>query len=304
MDYEPFLRRCESKFPKEECLDVIVRKIGEVFADDDFRHNARACELFYITDKISKAQFFRMKKYVKELYEWLLESGKVTESQVEYVAALTMEDVISGEEIKTCYFSDLDSALDFIAAVGRRCGLGDEDDLLMIKSIVILSWHGLGRSEIAEIRKSDLVRVNNSIVVKNREPMVLQIRYFNVLHRFSSIDEHRGFPNGKKQVYEDSPYLMRASRTVHMDKDKISQAVKRFNLVAADQFGHRISTKAIRNNGAFFRMLESAQDSRTITATAKAIVGCDRHAAFWYKVMYEKWKSIFHPDEPAGGVMR
>lgn len=301
MDFEPFLRRCEAKFPKEECLEIIIKKIEEVFADDNFRHNSRACELFYITDKISKAQFFRMKKYVKELYDWLFELGKVTQEQREYVASLTMDDVISDEEIRSCYFSNLDGALDFVRAVGRRCGLDEEDDLLMIKSIVILSWHGLERSEMVKIKKSDLAVADKTVLFRNREPIVLPTEYFNILHRFAELDMHRGFPTGKRQVYEYSPYLMRASRSIQMDKDKVSQAVKRFNVVAIDQFGQRLSTKALQNNGAFCRMLESGeQDSRALTVAVKNIVGCDRHAAFWYKVMYEKWKNIFYPDGEVG----
>ena len=68
-----------------------------------------------------------------------------------------------------------------------------------------------------------------------------------------------------------------------------------------DQFGHRLSTRALQNNGAFCRMLESEeQDSRALTIAVKNIVGCDRHAAFWYKVMYEKWKNIFYPERKAG----
>lgn len=301
MDYEPFLRRCETKFPKEECLEVIVRKIEEVFADDDFRNNTRACELFYINGKIGKAQFFRMKKYVKELYEWLFEQGKVTHEQREYVSSLTMDDVISDEEIRSCYFSSLDGALDFVRAVGRRCGLNDEDDLLMIKSIVILSWYGLERSEMVGIRKGDLSVADKTVLLHNGNSVVLQADHFNILKRFSELDVHRGFPTGRRQVYEYSPYLMRASRSLQMDKEKITQAIKRFNVVAIDHFGHRISTRALQNNGAFFRILESGEtDPRALTVIIKNIVGCDRHAAFWYKVMYEKWKNIFYPNRKVG----
>lgn len=301
MDYEPFLRRCETKFPKEECLDIIIKKIKEVFPNDDFRNSSKACDLFYITSKVSKAQFFRMKKYAKELYDWLYEQGAVDQNSCKYVASLTIDDVLSAGEIRRCYFSDLDEALGFVRSVGRQCGLNEEDDLLMIKSIVVLSWHGVERSEMVDIKKRDLIIESRSVLIDGKTPIVLQQKYFNILWRFATIDVHRGFPTGKRQTYADSVYLMRVSKTVQMDKDKVSQAIKRFNAIAIDRFGHQLSTRALQNNGVFCRMLEGEkQDSHALIMAAKDIIGCDRHAAFWYKIMYEKWKNIFYPEGKVG----
>ena len=301
MDFQPFCRRCEEKFPKDNYAEVFVKKAEEVFADGRFSDNTRACELFYTTGKISKAQFFRVKKYVKELYEWLYDLHLVTKEQWEYVSSLSLDDVLSDEEIRNCYFRDLDSALDFICAVGRRCGLSHDDDLLTIKAIVIFSWYGVDRSDMSIVRKSGLVPEFNTVCISDKTSIVLPDKYFGILYRLSILDEHRGFPTGKLQVYEDSPYLMRASKSVQMDKGKISQAIKRFNVVTVDQFGHRLSTRALQSNGVFYKMLQSQeQDSRSLTEVVKEIVGCDKHAAFWYKVTYEKWKNIFYPD---GGAL-
>lgn len=300
MDYEPFLRRCEAKFPKEECFGSVIKRINEVFPDNDFRNSSRACQLFYITDKISKPQFFRIKRYVKELYDWLFEQGEVTEEQREYVASLTMDDVISDEEIRRHYFQDLDSALDFVRAVGRRYGFDNDDDLLIIKSIVVLSWCGLNRSEIAEIKKADLVESDKTVLFRNRTKIVLSADHFSVLARLAELDVYRDFPAGRTKMYADSPYLIRTSKTTQMDEGKIQQAVKRFNVIAIDQFGQKLSIKALQNSGVFCKMLEAEEnDSQCSTTDIKNIVGCDRHAALWYKIMHEKWKNIFYPD---GGV--
>ena len=297
MNYESLLIRCQKKYPKEDCLESIILNFQDVFSDGEFGDNSRMCDLFYITDKMGKAQFFRIKKYVKEFYIWLYEQGVVSESLVSEATKITMDDVISSREIQKTYFRDLDSALDFVEAVGSSCGLNEYDDLLVIKTIVILSWCGLERTEISEIKKCDLIYPENSIRFDGKAPIVLKTEYFDILHRFSELDMHRGFPSGKIQVYESSPYLMRAARSTRMDSDKISQAIKRFNVIAFDRFGHRLSVKALQNNGTFCKVLKALErDSRTLTEVVMSVACCDRHVAFWYKTMFEKWRSIYYPE--------
>lgn len=296
MNYDPFLSRCKEKYPQEECWEAIITRFQDVFADGDFKNRSKVCEAFYVTDKLGKAQFFRMKKYVKELYNWLFEQGFVDNEDVEYVRGLTIDDVVSNREITTCYFRDLNNALDFVGAVGYAYGFDRDDDLLMIKTIVILSWYGLERGDIAEVRKSDLIDSETALLCKGRQ-IGLPAEHFNVLRRFADSDVYRVFPLDKRHEYVYSPYLMRTSRSVQMDKDKVSQAIKRFNAVALERFEHKLVMKALQNNGAFCKMLENAeQDSRALTMAVENIVGCDRHAAFWYKVMYEKWKCVYYPE--------
>lgn len=296
MNYEPFLRRCKAKFPKEECFEAICNKIAEVFPAGDFSKKEDACLLFNVTGKIGKAQFFRMKKYVKELYDWLFEQGLATQEQIDYVSSLTIDDVTSDEEIRSFYFKDLDSALDFVRTVGGRCGLNDDNDLLLIKAIVILSWYGFDRSEMIEIKKADLDIQNYAIRRQNIKLTVFDSKHFETLHQLSIREVHRGFPEGRTVTYASSPYLMRTARTAQMNVDKVSQVIKRFNGVAAERLvsKHKFSINALQNNGIFYEVLRQRTEENSLTEVVLNITGCDRPAASWYKAMFERWEAVYY----------
>ena len=297
MNYEPFLQRCKSKFPQEESLYAFTDRVKEVFADDDFSDNSKACQLFYVKSKIGKTQFFRVKKYVNELYSWLLEQGKVTQAQYEKVVSLTIDDVLDEEQIRKCYFATLNDALDFVSVVGGRRGLNGEDDLLAIKSIVILSWFGFSRSEIANAKKSNLIASDNSIARADGTVTVLPPECFKILHRFSQLDIQRLFPTGNVYELPQSIYLMRTWKNAHVTAVSVSQSVLEFNKYAEEQTGHVLSTRALRHNMVLVAMLNNKeQDSFSLTNLVKEITGGTNALVSWYKALYVKWKAVFYPE--------
>lgn len=294
MDYNLFLKRCEEKFPKEECLGMIVDVFKKVFEDENYCNDSKVRELFYAHGKMSKPQFYRIKKYVKELYQWFFEQGAVTQSQIDFVKSVTIDDVVSQEEMSLYYFPNLDGALDFVTSVGAMNGLGDRNDMLMMKSIVVLSWYGVDVQQILSIRKSDLSYTTQTLFVDGDKAIKMEASHFDILYRFAMIDSHRGFPTGNMLVFQDSPYLMRTARSIQMNSNTVYQAIKRFNVVASAMSGRKIGISALQTNGVFCKMLTGGQESKDLTNTVQSATGCDRHEAFWYKAKYEKWKGVYY----------
>ena len=298
MNYSSFLHRCEKKFPNEDCLSAIVARFQAVFSDGRYEDDSRIRDLFYVGDTVGKSQFYRMKNFVKEFYVWIYEQNCITADQVEAVNNISLEDIVAVEEVEKKYFRDLDDVLDFVGVVGGMYNLRDINDMLMIKSIVVLSWFGVEVSSMTNIRKIDVCYDTKTVIINERPHITIPDKYFDILHRQAVVDEYRGFPSGKKQVCIDSPYLMRTFRSAKMDRTMIAQAIRRFNSISSDLFDREISTTALKHNGVFERMrtLED-QRSAALTLALKEIAGKDRHAAFWYKTMYKKWREVYYPDE-------
>jgi hypothetical protein len=233
---------------------------------------------------------------------FLYEQGYVTQEQLSIVQKIKLDEITMSCEVKQNYFKDIYDAIDFVQAVGSMFGMNDKDDLLIIKSIVILSWYGIEASAMSGIRKADLCPDSNSVCIDGGLTVVMPRECFSILYRLSVIDEYRGFPSGKKQTCVNSPYLFRTFRSEQTDRSKINQAVKRFNNEASDLFDRKIAVSALKNNRIFCQMLECEdQSSCGLTSLLKEVAGKDRHAAVWYKSMYKTWKDVYYPN--GGGVV-
>ena len=211
MKLSTFYEECQP-LPENErrWFDFFYQTVIDVFGEEnqDFQNMHNVYSLFYSkrSSFLSKAQYFRRRKFVFKLYDWLEEKRAVDKGFVEKVHSLKLQDVISDVELYRHYFKDLDAALDFVRGIGQLKGLGDYDDLLNIKAIVILLWYQVDVSDLLELYKSDLCTDRNVVMVNGREVQI-PVEYFNILVRFASLDVHKGFPSQKLQNYKDSRYF-------------------------------------------------------------------------------------------------
>ncbi|MBQ7171913.1 MAG: hypothetical protein IJR89_06530 [Clostridia bacterium] len=296
MNYEPFYERCRS-LPETErkWAEAFCSTLDGVFDDEAFQSKQRACSLFYGKGTgLSKAQFYRKKKYIVELYQWLQEQGKVTQQFVNYVSGLKLEDVVSGTELDFYYFKDLDAVLGFVKEVGRKFDLYQDDDLLVIKSIVVLSWHSVDIKEMIGIKKSELDTANKTVHISGANERTIQLteKEFSILKMFADKDIHKGFPMSKIQMYLSSRFLFRSTRQTQMSENNINCYLKRFN-EEARQFGHALSLTALKKNGLFCEVLEKDNGEQSVNSilTPKC---ADRAMAFGYARFYQAWKERYH----------
>ncbi len=294
MDYSAFYDRCQQLPEKDkQWVDAFYRTVVETFDEEipQYSNLNRICRLFYGRGaSLSKSQYYRQRNFVRMFYDWLKEQGAVDETVVQQVYALQLKDVVSDYELTRYYFKDLDGVLDFVKLVGSMKDLGTSDDLLNIKTIVILTWYGVKLSEMLTIKKSDLYSSTNSVMVGERT-IKLTTEYFNILRRFAELDMHKGFPSQKKQVYVYSTYLMRSAKQEQMSPNNVQKALSRFNAVAVD-YGKELSILNLRRNG-IFSAVHQAEDDRTVNTLIQELINCDTAFAFGYKEFYERWKSLF-----------
>ena len=293
MNFDPFYERCQ-QLPENDrkWADTFFTTVNETFGEGQasFADVRLACRLFYGKGKsVSKAQYYRKRKFVKLFYEWLYEQGLIQQNTLEEVCSLRLGDVVTDYELEHYYFNNLDGALDFVRTVGISVGLGDYDDLLNIKAIVILSWHQVDLSELQELHKSALQPTTHTVLVGEKQ-IQLTIEHFNILKRFAELDVHRGFPSQKQQIYMSSPYLMRSAKQISLSPNNIQKAIQRFNSVAVEH-GKELSILNLRRNG-IFSQVYAAGDEKTVNTLIQELTGCDTAFAFGYKEFYERWKQL------------
>lgn len=297
MNLEPFYELCRSTAQQKdkEWAKAFCDTLDGVFDDDRFMDTGKVCGLFYGKSRsLSKAQFYRKKKYVIELYRWLAQEGYVSQQFLENVEKLKMDDVISEEELSKFYFPSIESAVGYITNVGGRRSMGGECDLLLVKAVVILTWYQVTLAEITSIKKSDLNVENKTVQIHGDNPrvVVLDGYSFKLLKLLADAVNYTSFPGGTQGTYQTSQYLFRSNRSKQLSEDNIKCFIKRFN-VEADA-GQLISLLAIKKCGIFFETLQRSKDSDSVNSIIQSIALCNRQIAFGYAKLYSRWKQRFY----------
>ena len=293
MNLSAFYDECQT-LPENErqWVDAFYKTVLEVFGEDhqSFEERDKVCKLFYgNSSSLSKAQYYRKRNLVRRLCDWLVTQGAMSEDFRKEVYALQLQDVISNVELSHYYFKDLDEVLDFVTLVGLFKGMGELDDMLNIKTIVILSWYQVDLNEMQNLHKSALQLETNTVLVGEKK-IQLTIKHFNILRRFAELDVHRGFPSQKQQIYLSSPFLLRSAKQMSLSPNNIQKAIQRFNSVAVEH-GKELSILNLRRNG-IFGQVYAAGDEKTANTLIQELTGCDTAFAFGYKEFYERWKRL------------
>ena len=297
MDFTPFFKRCDN-MPENDrrWAKSFCQTVSEVFGDSEVRlqNIGDVCALFYGQGSgLSKAQFYRKRKFVVEFYTWLFEEHKVDQDFLSKVISLKMEDVITTDELEHFYFKNLDSALGFVNLVAVQKGFSQTEGVLNIKSLIILVWNGFDLMDIVELKKSDIDIGSDKILFDGKE-VEIDHKYIKILSDFAKIDKHEGFPSGKVQDYLPSSYLFRSSRAAQLQPNNINCSLRRFNEVAK-YYGHVLGLNALKKNGIFSR-LSSSEDQVKISQQIQKMTGCDRFVAFDYAHFYVRWKEKFYDN--------
>ena len=302
IDFELFLNECNNLASYDMLsAKLLCRRAGEIFAyNDDYSLPDNIYKLFYSSDKsgLSKSQFYKLKKIVTLFYQWLNKKRVVSRAVVNFVDNIKLEDVISVNEISICYYRNLDEVINFISMVGRKKGLSGDDDLLNIKCVSVLAWHGIRIQQMPDLLLSDMRDDSFSIEVSNqngKHSSVYLDKYYGHIKRLSLITEYRGFPSGKLERLPSSEFLFKSPRNDFLSANGISHLIERFNQEAYVLFNKKISLSALYRNGVLFKMYELEKERGldiSKGSLVKELIDCDRPFAFGYAKLFGKWKEI------------
>lgn len=299
MNLDPFCTMCTSTQGKDQkWAEAFCGALDQLFDDECFEDMRKVCFLFYGKGNgLSKAQYYRKRKYIIQLYGWLCDQQKVSRHFYEKVVSLKLEDVVSEDELSLYYFKDLPSLLAYIKLVGALLGMRERDDMLLVEAIAILSWYGVEISEMAELRKTDLCNTNITIRGERCRTVNVDVNSSELLKAFADAKSYRSFPAQRELSYKPSSFLFRSDRSSKSTENAIRCVLKRFNAEAKDS-GKLLSVIALKKNGTYCEVLKQANDSdEAVNAIIKEIYGCDKFIAFGYAKFYRRWKERFYPTE-------
>lgn len=301
MNLEQFCAQCKSTEGKDRrWAEAFCETLDGLFDDNNFEDMGKVCSLFYGKGTgLSKAQYYRKRKYVIALYDWLRDCGAVSEEFAKRVVSLKIEDVVSEDELSLYYFRNLDSLLGYIRLVGLTFGMRENDDLLIVKSIAILSWHGVDLDEIVTIRKSDLKVGDKTLPLYGENPRTIQLEdeHFKILTAFAESKTYRSFPARRESSYQPSAYLFRSDKQDRLTSNSLRCTLKRFNF-EAKEVGQLLSVIAMKKNGIFCEVLKRSRTSdETVNSIILDICGCDKFVAFGYTRFYSRWEARFYSNE-------
>ena len=298
MDYEPFLRMCNEELPPSttKSCDAFIQRVEDVFGGQTTTLHNPVCirSLFFVSKRgIGKSQFYKIKSLVKVFYKYLYLQHLVGEETLAYVDSLTLESIVTDEELELLYFKDLDACLGFVARVGKFYGF-TSSDLLFNKAIVILAWHGVSISEMVNMLKSDIQ--TDSVHIRGRETdVVIGVDHLKILKNFANTDKQEGFPNHKMQNLRPSAYLFRSARSDRLSENNLLCYNKRFNEVGCE-FGKIINVTSLKKNGVFYKVMIE-DDKKSVSQRIQTLLGCDKAFAFGYKEIYQRWVEKYYGSD-------
>lgn len=292
MEYEFFCQKCKEIEEGNQAAEGWLYNAATSKFDKalKFSSTKNIVSLFYgDNNKLGRALYQKRKRIICILYDWLYEQGAIEENIAKWVHEVQYSDIISEREIMRFYFANLDEALGYITTVGKSVGMGDETDLLNVKTIVILAWHGFDVDEMLNLKKSDLL-VDDGIIKLNGREISVCPRHMKILSLFAKTDRHCGFPTQRQQNYKDSIYLMRSAYQDHMTPNNIWCTLRRFNVVGVN-YDMELSVLCLRRCG-LFRRIYDEKSEKSINTLIQREIQCDTAFAVGYKELYEKWKAI------------
>ena len=269
----------------EKLIEAENTEPQKALANQDF-----LCKTFYIskTSGVSRPSYQKIKEFLLSLLDF-------------YGVKTTIparETVLASQEV-TSFFPALAAVIALIDNAGEK-KLDNYDphiDLLHIKSIVVLGWYGLSLEEAASLKKNQIVKTGSGESKKHyislKDNIEISETAFNILKRFSSTDEYRGFPGGKMiSVISDLDYLFLPTRS---DNDRIkainlADILKRFNPSASDM-GYAIYYRNLRKSALFKDVYEDKTTRKTCRNIMKYF-GCNSTMAYGFEKEYNQWKAV------------
>lgn len=275
-------------------LTAVKKTIGnenleELFKDKDFLF-----KLFYLQKNsgVSMPSYYQIKKHIETMASYYMIKANVP----------SRKEVLASKRYSFLY-KDLVSLINFIDKVGHNKleKYNKENELLNIKAIAILGWHGLSKSEIVNLPSRSVTKSDGKhMIILDDRTINIELYEYNILNGLSQTISYRGFPSGKMQTYKSNPnYLFKSIKPIDtpIDEDLIAYYLKGFNSAAKSQ--HTIIYQYLRKNGLFAEIHEEIKSSIDEVNMKKLIMqkfNCNYDMACGYEVEYNQWENTFYKE--------
>lgn len=338
MDFEVFLNKYYGNSNKTICascrfflsqvenmIDDAKQTLGENASEKEiysslFRNREQVLKLMYsfnVKHKKFDIGMYKstvLKKFLLNFIEWLNDQGLVDnyEELKSFILSFNLSNFLVEENLSQIYFENISEVLKFIDDVGEfylskvalkstgAKGYDKNSELLNIKTVAILAWHGLTPTQMLQIKKTDIKSSNGNYFIEwTPRTYVSKIEY-NILHSFAGISSYRGIPSGRLTTLTEGDELLRICSTAKSQAtDKyIFNMIKRFNRCAENSGKTKIlQPKALSRCGVFSQVHDFCKNNPDgVNQAIKKICNCSNYAMYYHKCYYDKWINIFYPE--------
>lgn len=248
-------------------------------------------------------------KFIMHLYNNNLLDEK--DAKISFVNTIKYEDIMHLYNSSNVLYKDLESVIEELDKIGiyhfttlketnpKVVDYIPNEQLLHIKTIIILSWYGFIAKEMIEIEKSNVVNIRDEYYIKHNKTKVAISQFaYNILQLYIKAKSHRTVPGYKLINYKDSSKLIRL-KSKKVTVPTLNNFIKVFNeYISTTPFDIRISLTTLKQCNIFNKIYQKVSTSKiTPFQAAKLYNADDNQASIYYLVnKYKIWKSLFHPD--------
>lgn len=214
--------------------------------------------------------FYTAKTYIYEFLLWLIGEHQLTEQQLEDFKSISYNDVERDHIYDTYYFH---SYSDLIYNLDEAIQLRNPDNTEVgdvAKAVATLSWFGFDIDIIADIKKSDLLEIEQCVV----HPVTKKKHYLpeSAISFLSEFRDAESFLSLKMlhdnyitMYYKESAYLIRNTRAAHLSRIQLNNSFKYINSIS-DEIGKRFLISKIYWSGLCCRIYYDEQNNGLIKA--------------------------------------
>ena len=289
-----YLELLDDDFGHPREFERFKKNTESILSDGVFDDKEKVVWLFKFDEKLPRNKFYRIKRWVKPLYQALEEDGLIRSQTSEYAGGIKFSNLDIEDEITCFYFRDLDAILGFIDEVARSCVGPDYKDCCMdIRSMAILAWYGFETSEMSMAQKSSIRVMDDEVVIGDKRVSVKK-KYIQILSAYANSVSYIGM-GGRRYDYPESDKLFRSRFSGDRIEGNLHGAVSYFNTAASEKFAHKIHIQAIQTNRLFYQMHSDGVSPDDLDAFAKYYAEGEKKI-YYSQVLYQKWIETYYGD--------
>lgn len=282
--------------------------IESVF-EEVFSSKTSLCYLFVAPGKGASASR-KCIKYTKEvlihMIEALAENNIISYAKKEQMMLqinnITVRDVLS-QTMKVTYFKTLDDVITFIDKIGEikfaqlclkyryATPYNKEKDLLDIKTICVLAWHGISNRSMAEFKISNLQTIYSKYNIEEKWQLLI--------NNYCNATSLRVLNSAKTRSLDKNDYLFRGKVSLHYTNTQIDKEINNFNdtCLSLDS-PHLLSVADLKTNGILARIYNASkrdkEKARKLIVSTNDFVSSERYN---YLEKYNVWVDKFYPSK-------
>lgn len=265
--------------------------------------------------RLNRSSFSGQKKMLLYFIDYLDSVGIIDNAQEAktYIDSIIYTDTVTNKTSKALFknLDDILFSIDYIGAVSfdiarkaprsqvRRKEFkpyDSEKELLIVKSIAILSWYGYSYPEMLALKKDEIIKSDNDYyIIKSGEKVNINKRYYDILVMQANTMQYRGLPSGRlTKYYKDSEFLIRSTTPSEPTVQTISCIMQRFNIQAKKlNYPKSYDYDRIRLCSIFAKVREMKPKTQKEYVDASISLGIDRHEAYIKYPIYKQWLKLF-----------